>query len=42
MLINRIANLIRYGNAYENDTLPYGFTEDDAAFLTRFAADTLA
>ena len=42
VLINRIANLIRYGNAYENDTLPYGFTEDDAAFLTRFAADTLA
>ncbi|MBQ1555330.1 MAG: UvrD-helicase domain-containing protein, partial [Clostridia bacterium] len=42
VLINRIANLIRYGNAYENDTLPYGFTEDDAAFLTRFAVGTLA
>ena len=33
VLINRIANLIRFGSGYESNALPYGATEEDVAFL---------
>ncbi len=42
VLVNRIANMIRYGDAYETDALPYGLTEDDVAFLEAFSAGSLA
>ena len=37
VLVNRTANLIKYGNAYESDKLPYGVSEDDVAFLEEAA-----
>ena len=33
VLINRIANLIRFGCGYESNSVPYGVTEEDIAFL---------
>ena len=33
VLINRIANLIRFGCGYESKTVPYGVTGEDVAFL---------
>lgn len=42
VLVNRIANMIRYGDAYETDALPYGLTEEDVAFLEGFAQGGLA
>lgn len=33
VLVSRAENLIKYGNAYNSDTLPYGLTEDDVNFL---------
>ena len=33
VLINRIANLIRFGCGYESNALPWGITEEDVAFL---------
>ena len=33
VLINRIANLIRFGCGYESNTVPFGVTEKDVAFL---------
>ncbi len=33
VLVSRAENLIKYGNAYNSDTLPYGLTEDDVSFL---------
>lgn len=37
VLVNRTANLIKYGNAYESEKLPYGVTEEDVAFLEEAA-----
>ncbi len=33
VLINRIANLIRFGSGYESNAIPYGVSEADVAFL---------
>ena len=33
VLINRIANLIRFGSGYESNVMPYGVNEEDVAFL---------
>mgnify|MGYP003299240355 CR=1 FL=1 len=33
VLINRIANLIRFGCGYESNSVPHGVTEEDVAFL---------
>ena len=33
VLINRIANLIRFGSGYESKNVPYGITEADVKFL---------
>ena len=33
VLINRIANLIRFGSGYESNSVPYGVTGEDASFL---------
>ena len=33
VLINRIANLIRFGSGYESNAVPYGVSDDDVAFL---------
>ena len=37
VLINRAANLLKYGRAYYSDTVPYGLTSDDVEFLERYA-----
>ena len=42
VLINRIAYLLRYGNAWADETLPEGLTEDDCAFVHRCAEDGIA
>ena len=41
VLVNRIANLIRYGDGYSAETLPAGLTEDEVAFLEDFAKGSL-
>ncbi len=41
VLISRIENLIRYGDAYTTTDLPYGLTEGDVDFLEEFAAGEL-
>ncbi len=33
VLVSRAENLIKYGNAYNSDKLPYGITEEDIEFL---------
>ncbi len=33
VLVSRAENLIKYGNAYNSDKLPYGLTEEDVEFL---------
>ncbi len=33
VLINRIANLIRFGSGYESNAVPWGVTEEDVVFL---------
>lgn len=42
VLVNRIANMIRYGDAYHTQSLPFGLTEDDVSFLEAFAQGTRA
>lgn len=42
VLVNRIANLIRYGDAYTTDVLPNGLMEDEVEFLEGFAQGCLA
>lgn len=37
VLVNRCVNLIYFGNAYMNDKVPDGASEDDLAFLRAFA-----
>ncbi|MCI7349705.1 MAG: UvrD-helicase domain-containing protein [Ruminococcus sp.] len=37
VLVNRCVNLIYFGNAYMNDKIPEGASEDDLAFLRAFA-----
>lgn len=37
VLVNRCVNLIYFGNAYMNDKVPEGASEDDLAFLRAFA-----
>ncbi len=37
VLINRIANLIKYGRGSESDELPENVTDDDLAFLENYA-----
>ncbi len=38
VLVNRIGHLLEFGNAWFDDTLPYGLCEDDIAFLKDYAA----
>lgn len=42
VLVNRIANMIRYGDGYTTDVLPNGLTENEVTFLEAFAQGTLA
>ena len=42
VLVNRIANLIRYGDAYTTNVLPSGLTESEVEFAESFAAGSLA
>ena len=42
VLVNRIANLIRYGDGYSTDVLPAGLTEDEVVFLEEYAKGGLA
>ena len=42
VLVNRIANLIRYGDGYTTDVLPAGLTENKVDFLEKFAKGSLA
>ena len=42
VLVNRIANIIRYGDSYTTQALPNSLTEDDTAFLEEFANGKLA
>ena len=42
VLVNRIANLIRYGDGYSTEVLPAGLTENEVAFLEEFAKGSLA
>ncbi len=37
VLINRAANLLKYGRAYYSENIPYGLSEDDVDFLERYA-----
>ena len=39
VLINRIANLLRYGRASDCDEIPNDITEDDLSFLESYLAD---
>jgi DNA helicase-2/ATP-dependent DNA helicase PcrA len=39
VLINRIANLLKYGRGYESDTVPEYATEDDLKLLEYYAVD---
>ena len=38
VLINRIANMIRFGSAYSSENVPASLSDDDIAFLNDFAA----
>ena len=42
VLVNRIANLIRYGDAYTTNVLPSGLTESEVEFAENFAAGELS
>ena len=42
VLVNRIANMIRYGDGYTSNVLPNGLTENEVDFLETFAKGTLA
>lgn len=42
VLVNRIANMIRYGDGYTTEVLPNGLTEDEVTFLEGFAQGGLA
>ncbi|MBQ9901462.1 MAG: UvrD-helicase domain-containing protein [Clostridia bacterium] len=42
VLVNRIANLIRYGDGYTTEVLPAGLTENEVDFLEEFAKGSLA
>ncbi len=37
VIINRIANMVRFGNAYESDEIPFGITENDLEYLENVA-----
>jgi DNA helicase-2/ATP-dependent DNA helicase PcrA len=41
VLINRIANLIKYGRGADTDEIPDGVTEEDLAFLEAYAKNPL-
>ncbi|MDE5858999.1 MAG: UvrD-helicase domain-containing protein, partial [Oscillospiraceae bacterium] len=36
VLVNRIANMVNFGNAYEDESCPAGITEDDIKFLESY------
>ena len=38
VIINRIANMVQFGNAYHSDWMPEGITEEDVSFLEEYAA----
>lgn len=42
VLVNRIANLIRYGDAYTTDVLPRGLTASEVEFTESFAEGALS
>jgi len=37
VIVSRIANLVRFGNAYNSDHVPYGLSEDDLDFLRNYS-----
>lgn len=39
VLVNRIANMIYFGDAYNSDYVPASITDDDIDFLEKFTAD---
>ena len=39
VLINRIANLIQFGNASDSDEIPVGVTEGDVLLLEEFLSE---
>lgn len=40
VLINRIANMINFGDSYSDETVPAGVTDDDMEFLKNYAGET--
>ena len=42
VLINRIANLMKYGRGSDSEEVPQGVTSDDLAFLEDYAAGKIA
>ncbi len=36
VLVNRIANMVKFGNAYHDDFVPAGISEEDIAFLENY------
>lgn len=36
VLVNRIANMVRFGNAYESDRIPQGITEQDLSLMRAY------
>ncbi|MBQ3050018.1 MAG: UvrD-helicase domain-containing protein [Oscillospiraceae bacterium] len=37
VIVSRIANLVRFGSAYNSDRIPYSLTEDDLDFLRSYS-----
>ncbi len=37
VIINRIANMVRFGNAFESDEIPFGITDEDLEYLENVA-----
>ncbi|MGN1134789.1 MAG: ATP-dependent helicase [Oscillospiraceae bacterium] len=40
VLVNRIANMILFGNAYADESVPAGVTDEDISFLSEYDGDT--
>lgn len=41
VLVNRIAHMVRFGNAYHSDKLPYGLSQNDIDFLQKTLEGTI-
>ena len=40
VIVNRIANMINFGNAYSDEQCPVGISDDDIDFLTKYNGET--